>query len=216
MSSALALEAATKTYVQGGEVIQALDAVTMSLEPGELVALTGPSGSGKTTLLSLLCGWTNPDAGVVRIQSGATMPDAVPWSELSLVPQALGLLDDLSIEENVKLPLRWLDLPAGAHTVAELLDMFGLGHLAARIPPDTSLGEQQRTAIARALVAQPAVILADEPSAHQDAAWTNEVFYTLRRIADEGAACLVATHDPAALAVADRVLRLEAGHLTQE
>ena len=214
MTVALALQDATKTYRQGAAVIHALDVVSMELSAGELVALTGPSGSGKTTLLSLLCGWTDPDAGIVRVGTSGGSPGSVQWSELALVPQALGLLDDLTVEENVALPLRWRDPPPGTPTVAELLEMFGLTHLAARIPPETSLGEQQRTALARALVAGPQIVLADEPSAHQDAAWTSEVFLVLRRIADAGAACLVATHDPAALAVADRVLRLESGHLS--
>ena len=207
------MDAATKTYQQGSQRISALDAVSMELRSGELVALTGPSGSGKTTLLSLLCGWTDPDSGSIAIGTSGSRAGDIQWLELALVPQALGLLDDLTVVENVSLPLRWIDAPPGAHSVEELLDMFGLSHLAARIPPETSLGEQQRTALARALVAGPSIVLADEPSAHQDAAWTEEVFSVLRRIADEGAACLVATHDPHAIAVADRVLHLESGQL---
>ena len=204
VAAAVRMDSADEDVQQGSQRISVLDAVSMELRAGELVALTGPSGSGKTTLLSLLCGWTDPDSGSVAVGLGGGKVGDVQWSELALVPQALGLLDDLTVHENVSLPLRWIDAPPGVHGVEELLEMFGLAHLAGRIPPETSLGEQQRTALARALVCGPAIVLADEPSAHQDAAWTEEVFNVLRRIADEGAACLVATHDPHAIAVADR------------
>ena len=98
----------------------------------------------------------------------------------------------------------------------ELLGLFGLAELADRSPSETSLGQQQRAAVARALVLTPQLVLADEPSAHQDAAWVHDVFAALRQVVhDRGAACLVATHDPDALAYADRILRLADGELTE-
>jgi ABC-type lipoprotein export system ATPase subunit len=150
--------------------------------------------------------------------AGPLRRDGPGWSELATVPQALGLLDDLTVRENVALPVRLRLGPrrAAEGRTEELLGLFGLAELADRSPSETSLGQQQRAAVARALVLTPQLVLADEPSAHQDAAWVHDVFAALRQVVhDRGAACLVATHDPDALAFADRVLRLADGELTE-
>jgi ABC-type lipoprotein export system ATPase subunit len=204
-----------KTYRRGTERVHALRGVDLALYPGELVALVGPSGSGKSSLLGVLAGWEPPDGGAL---SWAGQPAAPAWSELATVPQALGLLDDLTVRENVALPVRLRLGPARAHEgrTEELLGLFGLAELADRSPSETSLGQQQRAAVARALVLTPQLVLADEPSAHQDAAWVHDVFAALRQVVhDRGAACLVATHDPEAVAFADRVLHLVDGELTE-
>ncbi|MFL6223286.1 MAG: ABC transporter ATP-binding protein [Actinomycetes bacterium] len=191
--------------------------VDLALYPGELVALVGPSGSGKSSLLGLLAGWEPPDAGELT-WAVPTAGSGPAWSELATVPQALGLLEDLTVRENVALPVR-LRLGrrrAGEGRTEELLGLFGLAELADRSPSETSLGQQQRAAVARALVLTPQLVLADEPSAHQDAAWVHDVFAALRQVVhDRGAACLVATHDPDALQFADRVLHLADGELTE-
>jgi ABC-type lipoprotein export system ATPase subunit len=214
-----------KTYRRGSERVHAVAAVDLALFPGELVALVGPSGSGKSSLLGVLAGWEPPDAGELSWAPGGRVGDpgaargreAPGWAQLATVPQALGLLDDLSMRENVALPVR-LGLGrrrAGEGRTEELLGLFGLAELADRSPSETSLGQQQRAAVARALVLTPQLVLADEPSAHQDAAWVHDVFAALRQVVhDRGAACLVATHDPDALRFADRVLRLADGALT--
>jgi ABC-type lipoprotein export system ATPase subunit len=205
-----------KTYRRGAERVHALRAVDLVLYQGELVALVGPSGSGKSSLLGMLAGWEPPDAGELAWGRETVAP---PWSGLATVPQALGLLDELTVRENVALPVRLgLGRRHGArdgHT-EELLGLLGLAELADRSPSETSLGQQQRAAVARALVLAPQLVLADEPSAHQDAAWVHDVFAALRQVVgDRGAACLVATHDPDALRYADRVLHLVDGQLCQ-
>jgi ABC-type lipoprotein export system ATPase subunit len=180
----------------------------------------------------VLAGWEPPDAGELTWAAAPApisrgTPSGFPgllrrggpgWSELATVPQALGLLDDLTVRENVALPVRLRLGPRRATEgrTEELLGLFGLAELADRSPSETSLGQQQRAAVARALVLTPQLVLADEPSAHQDAAWVHDVFAALRQVVhDRGAACLVATHDPDALAFADRVLRLADGELTE-
>jgi ABC-type lipoprotein export system ATPase subunit len=206
-----------KTYRRGAERVHALRGVELALYPGELVALVGPSGSGKSSLLGVLAGWEPPDAGELT-WAVPTAGSGPAWSELATVPQALGLLDDLTVRENVALPVRLRLGPRRATEgrTEELLGLFGLAELADRSPSETSLGQQQRAAVARALVLTPQLVLADEPSAHQDAAWVHDVFAALRQVVhDRGAACLVATHDPDALAFADRVLRLADGELTE-
>jgi ABC-type lipoprotein export system ATPase subunit len=206
-----------KTYRRGAERVHALRGVELALYPGELVALVGPSGSGKSSLLGVLAGWEPPDAGELT-WAVPTAGSGPAWSELATVPQALGLLDDLTVRENVALPVR-LSLGRRRATegrTEELLGLFGLAELADRSPSETSLGQQQRAAVARALVLTPQLVLADEPSAHQDAAWVHDVFAALRQVVhDRGAACLVATHDPDALAFADRVLHLADGELRE-
>jgi ABC-type lipoprotein export system ATPase subunit len=206
-----------KSYRRGAERVHAVAGVDLALFPGELVALVGPSGSGKSSLLGLLAGWEPPDAGELA-WAPAAAGGAPGWSELATVPQALGLLEDLTVRENVALPVR-LRLGRRRATegrTEELLGLFGLAELADRSPSETSLGQQQRAAVARALVLTPQLVLADEPSAHQDAAWVHDVFAALRQVVhDRGAACLVATHDPDALQFADRVLHLADGQLTE-
>jgi putative ABC transport system ATP-binding protein len=204
-----------KTYRRGAERVEALRGVSLSLEPSQVTALVGPSGSGKTTLLAVLCGWERPDEGDLRWapELGTGGGGAPAWGELAMVPQALGLIEDLTVAENVALPARLAGRRADQARAAELLERFGLEKLARRLPAETSLGEQQRTAVARALLLGPALIVADEPSAHQDAGWARVVFGALADAADEGAACLIATHDPEGLAFADRVLEMEDGRL---
>ena len=208
----------SKTYRRGAERVHALRGVSLSLQPGELVALVGPSGSGKSSLLSVVAGWEAPDAGRLEWAPGLAAGAALPWSALSMIPQALGLLEDLSVRENVTLPARLRRGAARteAGRAEELLGLFGLEELADRVPSETSLGQQQRAAVARALLLGPRLLLADEPSAHQDTVWVHDVFAALRRATQEhGGACLVATHDPEVLPFADRVLSLRDGTLEE-
>ncbi|SDP14127.1 putative ABC transport system ATP-binding protein [Lentzea jiangxiensis] len=184
--------------------VPVLRGVDLAVSAGELVTLSGPSGSGKTALLSLLCGFDVPDRGSVS-------PGPAPWSDCAVLPQALGLASELTLEENVALPLRLAGLPVDG--VAPLLEELGISAVGGRFPPQVSFGQRQRAALARAVVARPAALLADEPTAHLDAASAVAAVSVLRRVADEGAAVLIATHHEAVHEVADRVLVLADGRV---
>ncbi|QXG74894.1 ATP-binding cassette domain-containing protein [Modestobacter sp. L9-4] len=206
-----------KRFSRGAETVTALAGVDLRVDAGEFVALVGPSGSGKSTLLALLCGWETADAG--RLDYLGALADRPPislgWPELALVPQALGLVADLSLADNVLLPARLGGTAAAEEERARtLLTDFRVDHLADRYPHQASLGEQQRVAVARALLLRPAVLLADEPTAHQDRGNADRLLDAVTDAARGGAAVLIATHDELAWARADRVLSMRDGHLT--
>jgi len=184
--------------------VSVLRGVDLAVAAGELVTLSGPSGSGKTALLSLLCGFDFPDQGSV-------LPGLASWSDCAVLPQALGLATELTLEENVALPLRLAGRSVAV--VPGLLDELGIGELGSRYPGQVSFGQQQRAALARAVVTQPAALLADEPTAHLDSVSADAAVALLRRVANEGAAVLIATHHDAVHAVADRVLVLADGRV---
>jgi putative ABC transport system ATP-binding protein len=206
-----------RTFRRGSEEVTALNGVDFSLMGGELVALVGRSGSGKTTLLNVLCGWEIPDSGTVKWKDSPAPLASVGWEGIALVPQSPGLLGDLSAAENVGLPCR-LRGDNGSSTqlaIGELFEALGLNALADRYPSEMSLGEQQRTSIARALVVNPEVLLADEPTAHQDEASMTRVLDAIRAVADSGRACLVASHSAEVLRRADRVVEMRDGRLVR-
>ena len=205
----LEVDEVVKTYPRGTDLVHAVDGVTFRVLEGELVGLVGRSGSGKTTLLNLIAGWEKPDSGWVSHREGG-----IEWRHLAVVPQKLGLLEDLTVRENVAYPARLLgELEERSGRVDELLERFGLDRLAERRPNETSVGEQQRTAIARALVLKPNLVVADEPTGHQDRGWTEKVFAELRAACDDGTACLMATHDESSERFLDRTLTIRDGKL---
>ncbi|HZA00596.1 MAG TPA: ATP-binding cassette domain-containing protein [Acidimicrobiales bacterium] len=189
-----------------------LDGLDLTVVSGEIVAVAGRSGSGKTTLLTILAGWEEPDAGTAVVLGVDAGDRPRPWQELAVLPQSLGLLEELTVAENIALPLR-LDTTPGAGDPDTLMRQLGVDHLADRYPSEVSLGEQQRTALARAVVVRPRLLLADEPVAHQNVEWAEAMMFVLRRLADGGTACVLASHNRAALDGADRVLELHAGRL---
>jgi ABC-type lipoprotein export system ATPase subunit len=202
-----------KSYRRGPEEVQALRQADLILRAGELVALVGPSGSGKTTLLNVLCGWEQPDGGQLSWLSTPGR-QKLPWSEVAIVPQDLGLVNELTVAENVELPL-WLagQLEQGRTGAADLLERLGLARHADRLPAEVSLGERQRVALARAMVVRPRLLLADEPTAHQDADWAAAMLQAVRDLARQGSCCVVATHSQELLAGVDRVVAISDGEL---
>jgi putative ABC transport system ATP-binding protein len=209
-----------KTYRRGTAYVHAVADVALSLMDGELVALIGRSGSGKTTLLTILAGWERPDAGIIRWRlSGANHedPGALSWDEVALLPQSVGLLDELTVRKNVELPLRLAGrLTEGRERVPHVLHALGLTDVANRLPYQTSMGQQQRTGLARAVIAEPTLLLADEPTGHQDAASARRVFDVMREATAMGTCALVATHNDEVVEHADRVIRMEDGRLIEE
>jgi len=192
-------------FRRGDHVLTVFSDLNIVVEPGEMVAVSGPSLSGKTTLVEVLAGWRAPDAGSV-----AWNGERPSWSSLTVVPQAFALLEELSVVENILLSRRVAGHSPvnGDDRLEDLLTRLGLTRLRDRGGFEISVGERQRTMVARALVDRPAVVLADEPAAHQDDHHARVVLDLLRQAATGGAACLVATRQPDIAALADRVVDL--------
>ncbi len=215
----------SKTLGSGAGRVQALKSVNLSLAAGELAVLMGPSGSGKTTLLSVLGCLLTPSQGRVWVRGvatdGATAERlaGIRRQHIGFVFQSFHLFPTLTAAENVRLALD-VRGERGAKAKAkarEVLASLGLAHKSAAFPRDLSGGEQQRIAIARAIVAEPSVILADEPTAALDTGNGQAIMTILSTIArSRNHAVLVVTHDARLLGFADRIMYIEDGALTRE
>ncbi len=215
-AAAVWVSGVSKSYLRGDEEIRALSGVDLAVRSGESVALVGRSGSGKTTLLNVAAGWESADRGEVRTLGVDPHRSPPTWSSLAVVPQRLGLLRELSLRENVEHPFRLASgvvAPAERAAVDEVLEELAIADLADRPPARCSLGEQQRAAVARALVVGPDVLVADEPTAHLDAGSTTTVFDAIGRRVLRGMTLLIATHNPDVLALVDRVVRMRDGRI---
>jgi ABC-type lipoprotein export system ATPase subunit len=209
-----------KTYGAGGARRRVLDGASLAVGAGELVAVVGPSGSGKSTLLHVIAGLDRVDAGTIEVAGAAVHRlderalTRLRRDRIGLVFQAFHLVPELTGVENVVLPARANGGgAAGATRARALIERLGLAEAAGRRPAELSGGEQQRLAIARALVNEPSLVLADEPTGNLDDAAGAAVLQLLRSVADGGRAVVLVTHDARAGAVADRTLTLVEGRL---
>ncbi len=225
MSAAILAEGLTKVFGRGETEVVALRAATIAVEAGELVALMGPSGSGKTTLLRAISLIDPPTRGRVEI-GGETVYDGqrvlvddrrLRRQRMGIIFQAYNLIPFLTSQENVALVLTLNGVPRreAMRRARTLLGRLDLGHRAETYPATLSGGEQQRVAVARAVVNDPAVILADEPTAALDTERGKAVMAVLRRLGKEHrAAVVVVTHDERMLAGFDRVYRMVDGRIS--
>lgn len=180
-----------------------LQPTSLTCAAGEMLVVRGRSGSGKSTLLALLAGLCAPDSGSATVD-GLPPGGDMPWARVAFVPQVLALAVELSVRENIVDATTTLD-PAAVRASLERLDLV---EFANRCVDEISMGQQQRTALARAAIVQPRVLLVDEPTSFQDGGHAGTVIEELRRLAAGGTALLVATHDEAVSAAADRVVEL--------
>ncbi|HET6850164.1 MAG TPA: ABC transporter ATP-binding protein [Gaiellales bacterium] len=214
-----------KVYGEGRASVRALDGVDLDVAHGEFSAIMGPSGSGKSTLLHMLGGLDAPTSGSVRI--GGVELGGLGDRELTLLRrrrmgfifQFFNLLPTLTAEENVAFPL----LLAGEsphryqERIDSLLDLVGLVERRHHLPQELSGGEQQRVAVARALVSEPEIVLADEPTGNLDSATGEDVLAIMRRSCGElGQTIVMVTHDPTAAGIADRTLFMRDGMIVHE
>ena len=209
--SALEVREVSHGYGAGTGRVEVLHGVSLTVAPGELVALAGPSGSGKTTVCHLAAGFESPERGAVCVE-GRPAAGIADWAVVAVVPQQHGLLAGLSVEDNVCLPAHRAGVDPTA-AFAALVEALDLGAFTRRGVAETSLGEQQRTAVARALVLAPRLAVLDEPTGHQDDDHVAQVVAALEAAAHAGSAVLVATHDQRVWEVADRVVRLDEGRV---
>ncbi len=214
----------TRTFEMGETTVEALRGVNLTVGQGEFVALVGPSGSGKSTVLNLIGGLDRPSEGQIWLDGlELTAQDergltAHRRHRVGFVFQSFNLLPRLTALENVALPLMFGGVPEGARLARArtLLEQVGLGGRLSHRPTQLSGGEQQRVAIARALVAEPILLLADEPTGNLDTSTGREIMDLLKALnARRGLTLLVVTHDPEVAAFADRLVRLRDGQVEE-
>jgi putative ABC transport system ATP-binding protein len=219
MSAVLELRDLVRVHGEGAAQVRAIDGVSLTVEPGELVAVMGPSGSGKSTLLTLAGGLDTPTAGTVTVDGttlgGLSKKELARLRRRSVgyVFQDFNLIPALTAAENVSLPceLDGAAQPAARRLALEALGEVGVADVADRFPDDMSGGQQQRVAIARSLVGDRRLILADEPTGALDSHTGEQVLILLRERCDSGAAAMLVTHEARHAAWADRVVFLRDG-----
>ncbi len=221
----ISLQNVTRYYQTGERSVHALDGVSLEIAPHEFVAVAGPSGCGKSTLMHLMAGLDRPTAGEIVVDglSLTTANDAALTDfrrrRLGLVFQFFNLLPTLKVRENVSLPLllQGVSLGEAEARAAELLALVGLTEQAGHFVHQLSGGEQQRTAIARALVHRPSLLIADEPTGNLDTVSAERVMALLRQVAREQLATLIlVTHSPEVAAEASRRIEMRDGKIVRD
>jgi len=209
-----------KTYRRGVEEVRALRGVNLTIDAGELMAIVGPSGAGKTTLLHILGCLDQPTKGEVVFDgiSTASMPESqlvkIRREKIGFVFQQFYLIPGLSVFDNIALPLLFSKKPAQREKIEKLAEMVGLEHRLNHAPSQLSGGEMQRTAIARGLVNDPAVLLADEPTGNLDTENSEKIYAILRRLSNEGLTTIMITHNVELAARAERTVKIKDGLLS--
>ncbi len=224
LPAAIVAKGLSKRYRLGGEVVEALSGLELSVPQGQFVAVMGPSGSGKSTLLHLLGLLDSPDAGTVELAgtpTGKLSDDdltALRRDKLGFVFQGFELIPNLSARENILLPAEVAGRRKEAkRTLERLATVLGIESRLAHRPAQLSGGQQQRVALARALINDPVVILADEPTGNLDSRTGEEVLELFQRgVRNEGWTVVMVTHDPKAALYADRIVFLRDGQLVGE
>ncbi len=220
----LTLTALSKAYCTESVETTALDAIDLHIDAGEFVAIMGPSGCGKSTLLNIIGLLDRPSAGTYALEGRevARLPERaltdIRKRRIGFIFQNFNLIDELTVRENVELALLYHGLPAAERRsrVDAVLDKVGIGHRAGHRPSQLSGGQQQRVAVARAVVASPALILADEPTGNLDTAHGEEVMRMLRALNEDGATIVMVTHSPAHADYAGRIVNMLDGRVLVE
>jgi putative ABC transport system ATP-binding protein len=222
-TTAAATAHVSKVYGHGRSAVTALDDVTVGFQAGTFTAVMGPSGSGKSTLLHLLGGLDTPTSGQVQVEgrdlgdAGQTALTVLRRDRIGVVFQAYNLLPTLTADENIRLPLALAGRRPDASWLEHLVAALGLDGWLDRRPAELSSGQQQRVAVARALITRPALLLADEPTGALDSATGTELLALLQAICREtGQTIVMVTHDPRAACWARRIVFLADGRVTGE
>lgn len=209
-------------YQRGSETVKALDGVDFTIAPGEMVSVLGPSGSGKTTLINLLSCLDAPTSGTMTVAgkevAGLSEDELVEVRRgvLGFVFQQFHLLPTLTVTENVELPLTFLGRKPDRKRTDAVLALVGLSDRAGHLPKELSGGQMQRVAIARALMIEPKILVADEPTGNLDKTSGESIFALFRRLAQQGLAIIITTHNTVFGYEADRVVTLEDGRIMKE
>ena len=219
----LRVENLTKIYGKDASQVVALDHVSFSVEKGEFVAIVGESGSGKSTLLHLIGGVDRPTSGKVFID-GKDIFDfdddklaIFRRRQVGLIYQFYHLIPILNVEENIMLPLSLDNRTVDKETLESLLEMLGLDNRRTHLPNELSGGQQQRTSIGRALITNPALILADEPTGNLDSKSSDEIVALLKKSnKEQGQTIIMITHNSEIAGIADRIIKIEDGRIARE
>jgi putative ABC transport system ATP-binding protein len=220
----VALDRVSKEYALGGDLVRAVDDLSLTVAEGEFLALAGPSGSGKSTVLNLIGCIDTPTRGEVYIRDepvGGKSSDELAdlrARTIGFVFQTFNLLPVLTAAENIEFPLlNRKDVPAAERRerVGQFLSVVGLDRFAKHRPGELSGGQRQRVAIARALATRPAIVLADEPTANLDHRTGEEILRLMKDINErDGTTFVFSTHDPKVMALADRIIGISDGKIT--
>ncbi|MGU3470631.1 ABC transporter ATP-binding protein [Paenibacillus sp. D51F] len=224
-ASPLILQASgiTRIFGRGKNSVAVLKGIDLALPAGKLVALKGRSGSGKTTLINLLGALDTPTEGIIELggrdltKLTGRQRDELRRTEIGLIFQSFALVPLMTAYENVEFMLRVAGVPAKERQAAAIaaLEQVGLAERMHHRPFELSGGEQQRTAIARAIARRPALVLADEPTAELDSRTGLTIMKAFRELVQQGLTVVLATHDPAVMEIVDLVFELEDGHIAE-